>query len=102
MGKQPTSFSQRECDGLGALALGSLVGGCGTKSSSGTLFDPAHPLLQAASLPRQGKECYLFAHGGSAVSTELFDYKPELIKMMDRHVSSLLEGKRFASSGAYP
>src|SRR6267378_3330090 len=99
MGKQTRRhFLKESAMGLGALALGSLVGGCGTKSSVGTLFDPAHPLLpKLPPFPGRAKSVIYLHMAGAPSQLELFDYKPELIKMDGQDCPpSLLQGKRFA------
>ncbi|MEO7768548.1 MAG: DUF1501 domain-containing protein, partial [Ferruginibacter sp.] len=93
-------FLKETAMGLGALALGSILGGCGSKASSGNpiVFDPAHPLMPK--LPHfAGKaKSVIYLHmAGAPSQLELFDYKPELMKMDGQDCPpSLLEGKRFA------
>lgn len=92
-------FIRESAMGLGALALGSLLG-CGrrTQTAMPVSFDPAHPL--AAKLPPfPGKaRSVIYLHmAGAPSQLELFDYKPELHKMDGQDCPpSLLEGKRFA------
>jgi hypothetical protein len=84
--------------GLGALALGSLFG-CGTKSSTNDIvFDPAHPLLpKMPHFPGRAKSVIYLHMAGAPSQLELFDFKPELMKMDGQDCpQSLLEGKRFA------
>lgn len=92
----------RQCTtGLGAMALGSMMSGCdwfSGKSSNPIAIDSAHPLK-----PRQphfaGKaKAVIYLHmAGSPSQLELFDYKPELLKLNDQDCPpSLLEGKKFA------
>jgi hypothetical protein len=92
-------FIKESAMGLGALALGSLFGSCGSKSSqSSALFDPAHPLMPKIP-PFAGKaKSVIYLHmAGAPSQLELFDYKPELLKMDGQNCpQSLLEGKRFA------
>ena len=95
-------FLKESAMGLGALAFGSLLGGCGSKSttavSSIIAFDPAHPLLPK-SPPFLGKaRSVIYLHmAGAPSQLELFDYKPELAKMDGQDCPpSLLEGKQFA------
>jgi hypothetical protein len=92
-------FLKESAMGLGALALGSLIGSCGSGSSSNQVqFDAAHPL--APKLPQfAGKaRSVIYLHmAGAPSQLELFDYKPALMKLDGQDCpQSLLEGKRFA------
>lgn len=92
-------FIKESAMGLGALALGSLMGSCGD-SAAGTAsaFDASRPLLAKAP-PFAGKaKSVIYLHmAGAPSQLELFDYKPELMKMDGQDCPpSLLEGKRFA------
>lgn len=92
-------FLRESAMGLGALALGSLIGGCGTGStSSGIAFDPAHPLLpKSPPFPGKARSVIYLHMAGAPSQLELFDFKPELMKMDGQDCPpSLLEGKRFA------
>lgn len=95
-------FIKESAMGLGALALGSLAGGSckpsAEKTAGASLFDPSQPL---ASRPPQffGKaKSVIYLHmAGAPSQLELFDYKPELMKLHGQDCPpSLLEGKRFA------
>ncbi|MEP6595086.1 MAG: DUF1501 domain-containing protein [Ginsengibacter sp.] len=91
-------FLKESAMGLGALALGSLFG-CGSKSSvNDIVFDPAHPLLpKMPHFPGKAKSVIYLHMAGAPSQLELFDYKPELMKMDGQDCpQSLLEGKRFA------
>src|SRR6188474_2844634 len=93
-------FLKESAMGLGALAIGSLLGSCGSRSRMGSTiaFDPAHPLLPK-SPPFVGKaRSVIYLHmAGAPSQLELFDYKPELARMDGQLCPpSLLEGKRFA------
>jgi hypothetical protein len=91
-------FLKESAMGLGALALGSLFG-CGSKSSSNDIvFDPAHPLMpKFPNFPGSAKSVIYLHMAGAPSQLELFDYKPELMKMDGQDCpKSLLEGKRFA------
>ena len=91
-------FLKESAMGLGALALGSLFG-CGTKSSTNDIvFDPAHPLLpKMPHFPGRAKSVIYLHMAGAPSQLELFDFKPELMKMDGQDCpQSLLEGKRFA------
>ena len=93
-------FLKESAMGLGALALGSLFGSCGRLQSSDNsiVFDPAHPLLpKLPPFPGKAKSVIYLHMAGAPSQLELFDYKPELMKMDGQDCpQSLLEGKRFA------
>ena len=87
--------------GFGALALGSLVGGCnfGNSGDSGNIiFDAAHPLAPKLPMfPGKAKSVIYLHMAGAPSQLELFDYKPDLLKLNGQDCpASLLEGKRFA------
>ncbi len=91
----------KECAfGFGSLALGSFFSSCQTGSTAPptNIFDSSNPL--AARQPQfMGKaKNVIFLHmAGAPSQLELFDYKPELIKLNGKDCPpSLLEGKKFA------
>src|SRR5215467_9209634 len=76
-------FIRESAMGMGALALGALLG-CGQKSSASTqiAFDPAHPLApKLPPFPGKAKAVIYLHMAGAPSQLELFDYKPELMKM---------------------
>ena len=84
--------------GLGGLALGALLGCHRGSGRSPVVFDPAHP-LEPKLPPFAGKaKSVIYLHmAGAPSQLELFDNKPELMKMDGQDCPpSLLEGKRFA------
>src|SRR4249920_163839 len=83
--------------GLGALALGSLLPGCSSSHPS-TLADLINPLSpKAPHFPGRAKSVIYLHMAGAPSQLELFDYKPELMKLNGEDCpASLLEGKRFA------
>jgi hypothetical protein len=93
-------FLRTSMGGLGALALGSLLG-CGPEKGKGR--GETGPLLEnpmAASVShytaKAKRVIYLHMAGGPS-QLELFDYKPALQKLDGKACpDSLLEGKRFA------
>jgi hypothetical protein len=94
-------FLKESAMGFGALALGSLFAGCGFGSggeSSNILFDPAHPLAPKMPMfPARAKSVIYLHMAGAPSQLELFDYKPDLMKLNGQDCPpSLLEGKRFA------
>lgn len=93
-------FLKESAMGLGALALGSLFGACNTnkQESSQLVFDPAHPLMPKLPHFAAKAKSVIYLHmAGAPSQLELFDYKPELMKMDGQDCPpSLLEGKKFA------
>lgn len=90
----------RQCAfGLGALALGQLLGGCGQQGGGGAAaFNPAQPLApRPPHFPARAKSVIYLHMAGAPSQLELFDYKPELAKLNGQDCpQSFLEGKRFA------
>jgi hypothetical protein len=94
-------FLKESAMGLGALALGSLFGGCGTgngETTANTMFDAANPLAPKLPLfPGKAKSVIYLHMAGAPSQLELFDYKPALMKLDGEDCPpSLLEGKKFA------
>ena len=94
-------FIKESAMGLGALAMGSLLGNCGnlfTSPQSNISYDPAHPLLPKSPVfPGKAKSVIFLHMAGAPSQLELFDYKPELMKMDGQDCPpSLLAGKKFA------
>lgn len=93
-------FLKESAMGLGALALGALMPGCGSSSAKNANdgFDAANPL--APKLPHfagRARSVIYLHMAGAPSQLELFDYKPDLIKLDGKDCPpSLLEGKRFA------
>lgn len=93
-------FLKESAMGLGALAMGSFMGSCGGNANDGVanLFDPANPLApKIPHFPGKARSVIYLHMAGAPSQLELFDYKPELMKMDGQDCPpSLLEGKRFA------
>jgi len=93
-------FLKESAMGLGALAMGALLPGCGSNNPSGAaaLFDPARPLLPKAPPFAARAKSVIYLHmAGAPSQLELFDYKPELAKMDGQDCpESFLKGKTFA------
>ena len=94
-------FLKESAMGFGALALGSLLGGCHfgtTNSNAQVVFDPAHPLLPKLPMfPSKAKSVIYLHMAGAPSQLELFDYKPDLMKLDGQLCPpSLLQGKKFA------
>ncbi len=89
-------FLKQCANGLGAIALGSLLG-CGANSSTGqqkVLEDLVNKVPHFA--PKAKRIIYLHMAGAPS-QLELFDYKPDLSKLDGKDCPpSLLEGKKFA------
>lgn len=94
-------FIKESAMGLGALALGGLIG-CGKSNSAGesagNFFDSANPLLPKPPMFPGKARAVIFIHmAGAPSQLELFSYKPELAKLDGQDCpQSLLEGKKFA------
>src|SRR5580704_7728947 len=93
-------FLKQSAMGFGALALGSFIGGCGLGADSGSpiVFDPANPLAPKLPMfPGKAKSVIYMHMAGAPSQLELFDFKPELMKLDGQDCpDSLLKGKRFA------
>src|SRR5882724_4369899 len=91
-------FLKESAMGLGALALGSLIGGCGSSSVPNNIFDAANPLApKLPPFPGKARSVIYLHMAGAPSQLELFDYKPDLMKLDGQDCpQSLLEGKRFA------
>ena len=92
-------FLKKCTTGLGAIALGSLVG-CNPFSDSAPkkIFSSTDPLaLKPPHFAARAKRIIYLHMAGSPSQLELFDYKPELHKLDGKDCPpSFLEGKRFA------
>jgi hypothetical protein len=88
--------------GLGAMAMGHILGGCNATPNttpsvmkSFSLLDPMMP--KAPHFAPKAKAVIYLHMAGSPSQLELFDYKPELTKMDGQDCPpSFLEGKKFA------
>ncbi len=92
-------FLKESAMGLGALALGSVLGSCNSPVPvSNNLFDAANPLAPKIPMfPGKAKSVIYIHMAGAPSQLELFSYKPELAKMDGQDCPpSLLEGKKFA------
>ena len=93
-------FLKESAMGLGALAIGSLLGNCSSKPKgyAPVVFDPARPLLPKSPQFAGRAKSVIYLHmAGAPSQLELFDYKPELMKIDGQDCPpSLLEGKKFA------
>src|SRR4026207_1677906 len=94
-------FLKESAMGLGALALGSILNSCGSRSSkqgSNIVFDPVNPLAPRPPMfPGKAKSVIYLHMAGAPSQLELFDYKPDLMKLDGQDCpQSLLEGKKFA------
>lgn len=100
-------FLKESAMGLGALAMGSLLAGCGGKKNAATssiAFDPARPLLpKSPPFPGRAKSVIYIHMAGAPSQLELFDYKPELMKVSGQDCpESFLAGKQFAFISGVP
>ena len=98
-------FLKESAMGFGAVALGSLLAGCGSNSlsASNNLFDPANPLAPRPPMfPGKAKSVIYLHMAGAPSQLELFNYKPELAKLDGQDCPpSLLEGKNLHSFVVY-
>ena len=89
-------------NGMGAMALGSLLGGCNllskTEATANAQIDLSNPMApKPPHFPAKAKAVIYLHMAGAPSQLELFDYKPELAKLDGQDCPpSLLEGKRFA------
>jgi hypothetical protein len=92
-------FLRESAMGLGALAFGSLLGcNSGSPKNASNVFDPAKPLAPKMPMFPGKARAVIYLHmAGAPSQLELFDYKPDLMKLDGQDCPpSLLEGKRFA------
>ncbi|TAJ47802.1 MAG: DUF1501 domain-containing protein, partial [Chitinophagaceae bacterium] len=88
--------------GMGGLAMGSVLGGCnwlgGKDTATGQLYNSANPLLpHSPHFPGKARSVIYLHMAGAPSQLELFDYKPDLMKLDGQDCPpSLLEGKKFA------
>jgi hypothetical protein len=86
--------------GIGGLVLTSFLSSCRPFSAGieNSLFSAANPLApKAPHFPAKVKNVIYIHMAGAPSQLELFDYKPELIKLSGQECpQSLMEGKRFA------
>ena len=89
-------FLQTCTTGLGAMAFGSLLGGCsGKENPAQVLTDPMFP-KQPHFTPKVKQVIYIHMAGAPS-QLELFDYKPALQKFDGQDCpQEFLEGKKFA------
>lgn len=94
-------FLKESAMGLGALALGNLLG-CGNKSAeengAAINFDVSNPLaVKPPMFPGKARSVIFIHMAGAPSQLELFSYKPELARLDGQLCpQSLLEGKKFA------
>src|SRR5574342_68070 len=92
-------FFGRCAMGVGAMALGSLLGHGAAGAAPVTLPNPMAP-RRPHHRPRARNVIYLFMAGGPS-QLELFDYKPKLVELNGQPIpQSYIEGKRFAFMGS--
>ena len=92
-------FFQECVTGMGAMALGSVLGGCnwlGSKDTGSSIH--SNPLMAHAPHFAGKAKSVIYIHmAGAPSQLELFDYKPDLMKLDGLDCpQSLLEGKKFA------
>ncbi|MGJ1261845.1 DUF1501 domain-containing protein [Sphingobacterium spiritivorum] len=86
--------------GIGSIALGSLLAGCGGtgKGDAPLNLNALNPMIpRAPHFPAKAKSVIYLHMAGAPSQLELFDYKPELHKLHNKPCpDSLLKGKKFA------
>lgn len=86
--------------GIGSIALGSLLAGCGgTRKGDAPLnLNALNPMIpRVPHFPAKAKSVIYLHMAGAPSQLELFDYKPELHKLHNKPCpDSLLKGKKFA------
>ncbi|NBA86746.1 DUF1501 domain-containing protein [Emticicia sp. CRIBPO] len=88
-------FLKQCASGMGAMALGSMMGGCNTPSSGNDIASQIMEKLPHFA-PKAKRVIYLHM-AGSPSQLELFDYKPELEKWHGKDCpEEFLKGKTFA------
>jgi len=81
--------------GLGAMALGSLVDVGAAAQGRAQPLDPLAP--RKPMLPAKGKNVIYLHMSGAPPTLDMFDYKPELVKLnMQPCPDALMKGERFA------
>ncbi len=97
-------FLFKSAFGLGVLATGSLLAGCGKDHNKGSLigFDPQQKLLNTLPhfIPKAKRVVYLCMSGGPS-QFETFDYKPELARYFGQDLpESIRNGQRLTGMSA--
>lgn len=88
--------------GMGGLAMSSVLGGChwaeNKVGAADLLFNSSNPLFpHAPHFPGKARSVIYLHMAGAPSQLELFDYKPDLMKLDGQDCPpSLLEGKKFA------
>ncbi len=94
-------FFRRCNSGIGALALASLMGESLSVAGAAEAANPLSP--KAPALPAKAKRVIYLHMSGSPPQHDLFDYKPELIKINGQPCpDSFLAGERFAFIKGHP
>lgn len=94
-------FFRESMMGIGGMALGSYLSGCnwlGAKDGAGAVVANSNPLMaHAPQFVGKAKSVIYLHMAGAPSQLELFDYKPDLMKLDGQDCpQSLLEGKKFA------
>ena len=88
--------------GMGGLAMGSVLGGCNWlgagNNDADAMLNNANPLMpKSPHFPGKARSVIYLHMAGAPSQLELFDYKPDLMKLDGQDCpQSLLEGKKFA------
>lgn len=86
--------------GLGAVALGGLIPGSGALAATGTNAAPNPLAPKAPQFPAKAKSVIWLHMAGAPSTIDLFDYKPELVRLAGQSVpESFLKGVRTTTTG---
>ena len=95
-------FLKESAMGLGALALGSLFGSCGSRSSSTPIaFDPVHPLLPKAP-PFFGKAKSVIYMDSGFIKSKALNYLLEVYLFIDSYLKAPLVDSSLSPIGSSP
>ncbi|MEM7370246.1 MAG: DUF1501 domain-containing protein [Bacteroidota bacterium] len=95
-------FLTRASMGIGAAALGSLLGGCGKKWKEANDLGQAKPLLDATHIAPRAKRIIFLHQSGAPSQIDLFDPKPVLIQRNGEELpESVRNGQRLTTNTSF-
>ena len=99
--KTRREFLQTTQLGLGAMALASLTGGSASADLGSSVINPLAP--KSPHFAAKAKRVIYLHLTGSPPHLDLYDYKPELVKLSGQDApDSFIKGKRFAFTSGTP